>query len=71
MAVSNFKSVFLEMSIVTLWSVFPNPVTYVSARMCVHFVCVCARACVHVFVCSLSTSQRFYKIFVYLCRWKN
>ena len=23
-----FKSVFLEMSIVTLWSVFPNPVTY-------------------------------------------
>ena len=24
-----FKSVFLEMSIVTLWSVFPNPVTYV------------------------------------------
>ena len=24
-----FKSVFLEMSIVTIWSVFPNPVTYV------------------------------------------
>ena len=24
-----FKSVFLEMSVVTIWSVFPNPVTYV------------------------------------------
>ena len=63
-----FKSVFLEMSIVTLWLVFPNPVTYTGVYIPV-YSCIywCILAYNSVYWCIPVYTDVYLCILVYTC----